>query len=143
MHICLLGLLAMFSWEDEIISTMKTRLFQVKCNMCWHNHEIFKESEAITTFNRVGKTENYVSVNKLPWTTGLSLKKPCHTPKQCFFAMACNSKLHSVILWCVISKKLNIGKKITGLKIMTFNRKKIQHVSRRIELIFNGESCCL
>ena len=30
----------MFSWEDEIISTMKTRYFQVKCNLCWHNHEI-------------------------------------------------------------------------------------------------------
>ena len=31
----------MFLWEDEIIYTMKTRLFQVKCNLCWHNHEIF------------------------------------------------------------------------------------------------------
>ena len=31
----------MFSWEDEIISTTKNRLFLVKCNLCWHNCEIF------------------------------------------------------------------------------------------------------
>ena len=46
-------------------------------------------------------------------------------PKQCFIAMVCNSKLHGVILWCVIRVKLNLGKYITGLEIMTFNRKKI------------------
>ena len=32
---------AMFSWEDELISTMKTKYFHVKCNLYWHNHEIF------------------------------------------------------------------------------------------------------
>ena len=38
----------------------------------------------------------------------------------------------------MISVKLNIGKKITGLEIMTLNRKKI-YVSKLIELIFKGE----
>ena len=31
---------AMFSWEDEIISTIKTRYFQVKCNLRWNNPDI-------------------------------------------------------------------------------------------------------
>ena len=39
----------MFSWEDEIISTTTTRLFQVKCNMCWHNREIFKDKDRKAT----------------------------------------------------------------------------------------------
>ena len=38
--------------------------------------------------------------------------------------MACDSKLHTTILWRVISMKLNIGKKITGLGIMKLNHKK-------------------
>ena len=41
--------------------------------------------------------------------------------------MACNSKSLAIILWQVISAKLNIGKKITGFEIMKLNRKKIQH----------------
>ena len=44
-------------------------------------------------------------------------------PKQHFTAMTCDSKSHTIILWHVISMKLNIGKK-TGLKIMTLNPKK-------------------
>ena len=47
----------------------------------------------------------------------------CRSPKQSLIAMACDSKLHAKI--CVISVKLNIGKKITGLKIMALNHKKI------------------
>ena len=49
----------------------------------------------------------------------------CHIPKQCCIAMVCNSKLQTLILWSVISVKLNIGKKITGIEIMTLNHKKI------------------
>ena len=45
-------------------------------------------------------------------------------PKQCFTVMACDSKLHAIILWHVISVKLKIGKKITGLEILTLNCKK-------------------
>ena len=59
-------------------------------------------------------------------------------PKQYCIAMACDSKLNN-ITWCVISMKLSIVKKITGLEIMTLNRKKIWHVSRLIELMFKGE----
>ena len=44
----------------------------------------------------------------------------CHTPKQDFIVMACNSKL----LHHVIIMKLNIGKKMTELEIMTLNDKK-------------------
>ena len=40
-------------------------------------------------------------------------------PKQCFIAMTCNSISHTIILWHVINMKLNIGKKITGLEIMS------------------------
>ena len=56
--------LAMFSWEDEIISTKKTRYFQVKCNLCWHNCEIFTgKSKKVKLYCQQGrKTENYVSV---------------------------------------------------------------------------------
>ena len=45
-------------------------------------------------------------------------------PKQRFADMACDSKSHAIILWRVINVKLNIGKKITGLEIMTLNCKK-------------------
>ena len=62
----------------------------------------------------------------------------CRMPKQYFIAMACDSKLNN-ITWCVISMKLSIGKKITGLEIMTLNCKKIWHVFRLIELMFKGE----
>ena len=59
-------------------------------------------------------------------TSGLSLKKTVHVwwphAKQRFIAIACDSKSHAVILWRVISVKLNIGMKITGLEIMTLNR---------------------
>ena len=47
------------------------------------------------------------------------------------------------MLWGVISVKLSIDKKITGLKIMTLNCEKIQHVSKVIELMFKGELHCL
>ena len=40
-------------------------------------------------------------------------------PKQRFIAMACDSKLHTIVSRCVISMKLNIGKNITGLEMMT------------------------
>ena len=33
----------------------------------------------------------------------------------------CDSKLHTIILWHVISVKLNIGQKIPGLEITTLN----------------------
>ena len=58
----------MFSWEDEIISTTKTRYFLVKCNLCC---KIFtsKLKKVKLYCQQVGKTENYVSVNKLPCTT--------------------------------------------------------------------------
>ena len=49
----------------------------------------------------------------------------------------------AIVLWCVISTKLDIGKKITGSEIMTLNRKKIQHVSRLMELMFKWEFHCL
>ena len=42
--------------------------------------------------------------------------------KQHFIVMACDSKLLAIILWHVISAKLNIGKKITGLEIMTLKK---------------------
>ena len=43
--------------------------------------------------------------------------------KQHFIAMACDSKLYIQISH-VISMKLNIGKKITGLEIVKWNHKK-------------------
>ena len=46
-------------------------------------------------------------------------------PKQHFIVMACDSKLHTILLWHVIHMKLSIGKKITGLEEMTLNREKI------------------
>ena len=45
----------------------------------------------------------------------LKLKKP-H-----FIAMACSYKSYTIIIWCVISKKLNIGKKIKRLEILIVN----------------------
>ena len=48
----------------------------------------------------------------------------CPIPKQRFTAVACDSKLHTIILWHVTSVKLSIGKKITGLELMTLNCKK-------------------
>ena len=38
--------------------------------------------------------------------------------------MACDSESRTMILWCVMSMKLNIGKKIGGLKMMTLHREK-------------------
>ena len=43
----------------------------------------------------------------------------CHMQKQHFIAMARDSELHTIVLRCVISMKLNIGKNITGLEMMT------------------------
>ena len=40
----------------------------------------------------------------------------CCMPRQHFIAMAYDSKWHTIIFWCVISMKLNIGKK-TGLEM--------------------------
>ena len=40
-------------------------------------------------------------------------------PKQRFIARAGDSKLQTIVLRCVISMKLNIGKNITGLEMMT------------------------
>ena len=55
---------ATFLWKDEIISTMKTRYFQVKCNLFWHNWEIFldKLKNVKQCCQKVRKTENYISV---------------------------------------------------------------------------------
>ena len=41
--------------------------------------------------------------------------RDCHTPKQNFIAMACDSKLLAMI-WHVMSVKLDIAKKIAGLE---------------------------
>ena len=46
-------------------------------------------------------------------------------PKQHFIAIACDSKLHAMILWNVMSMKLNVAKKIAGLEIITLNHEKI------------------
>ena len=59
--------------------------------------------------------------------TGLPLKKTLHVWLRyakiiCFIVMACDPKLHTIILWRVINLKFNIGKKITGLEIMILNR---------------------
>ena len=37
-------------------------------------------------------------------------------PKQHFTSMTCNSISHAIVLWCVISMELDIGKKETGLE---------------------------
>ena len=57
-------------------------------------------------------------------------------------AMACNLESYVIMLWRVISVKLDTDKKITGSEIMTLNYKKIWHVSALIELIFMGELHC-
>ena len=49
-------------------------------------------------------------------------KSGCGTPKQHFMAMVCNSKS---ILRHDMSGKLNIARKIAGLKIMTLNRERM------------------
>ena len=43
------------------------------------------------------------------------------------------------MLWHVISMKLNIGKKITGLEMMTSDQKKNQHASKLVELMLKGD----
>ena len=43
----------------------------------------------------------------------------CLMPKQRFIAMTGDSKFHTIVLRYVISMKLNIGKNITGLEMMT------------------------
>ena len=57
----------------------------------------------------------------------LSLKKTrvvAARQNNIFFAVACDSKSHAMI-WRVMTVELNIGKKITGLEIMTLNCKKM------------------
>ena len=81
-------------------------------------------------------------------TPGLSLKKTLHVwlphAKTRFYcSMVCGSKLYAIISWPVIGVKLNIGKKITGLEIIALHCEKIYHVSKLIELMFNGELHCL
>ena len=49
----------------------------------------------------------------------------------------------AIILWHVICKKLNTGKKVTGLEMMTLNHEKNQHASKFIETMFKGELHCL
>ena len=43
----------------------------------------------------------------------------------------------------MISVKLNIGKKITGLQKVTFNHQKMYDVSKFKELMFKAELHCL
>ena len=47
----------------------------------------------------------------------------CRMLKQHFIAMGCDSKSHNITLWLVISVKLSICKKVTGLETMTLNHK--------------------
>ena len=71
-------------------------------------------------------TENNVKIGKYRKTSqrdaqaALSLKKIPHVwlshAKTTFIAMACDAKLHAMILWCVISMNLNIANKIAGLE---------------------------
>ena len=42
----------------------------------------------------------------------------CRMPKQRFIAITGNYKLSTIVLSCVSSMKLNIGKNITGLEMM-------------------------
>ena len=48
-----------------------------------------------------------------------------------------------MILWCVMSMKLNVGEKIAGLEIITLNYEKMQHVPKDIDLMSKGELHCL
>ena len=57
--------------------------------------------------------------------------------------MAKNSTLHAIILWQVVSMKLNICKKTTVLKIMTFYHENTYSVSKLIKLMFKGKLDCL
>ena len=61
------------------------------------------------------------------------------TPKQRLIAMVCDSELHTIILWIVISMKLDVGKKMAGLETMTWDCEKIYHVSELVELIIKVE----
>ena len=70
---------------------------------------------------------------------GLSLKKTPHVwllhAKTTFNCYGVDSKSHKI--WGVISMKLSISKKITGLETLTLNCK-IYHVSKLIELMFKA-----
>ena len=57
--------------------------------------------------------------------------------------MAKNSKLHAIILRQVISMKLNICKKITGLEIMSFYHENTYSASKLIKLMFKEKLDCL
>ena len=48
-----------------------------------------------------------------------------------------------MILWRVMSVKLNIAKKITGLEIMTLICEKMYHIPKRTELMSQVEIHCL
>ena len=65
------------------------------------------------------------STTKIKLTIQVCDYRKHRTPKRGFTAMACDSKSHAIILRRAISVELNIGKKITGLKIMTLSREKI------------------
>ena len=52
----------------------------------------------------------------------------CRMPKQRFIAMAGDSKLHTIVLRCVVSMKFNIGKNITGLEMMTSMNRMFQNL---------------
>ena len=47
------------------------------------------------------------------------------TPKQRLIAMVRDSELHTIILWIVISMKLDVRKKMAGLETMTWDCEKI------------------
>ena len=61
----------------------------------------------------MGKSHNHTGIPLKICTSG------CRLPKQCFI----NLEWHTII-WHLNSIKLNIGKKLTGLEIMTLNRGK-------------------
>ena len=60
--------------------------------------------------------------------SGLPLKIILHLwlprAQTTFIAIACDSKVHAMILRHVMSMKLNFAKKIAGLEIMTLNCEK-------------------
>ena len=72
--------------------------------------------------SKLYRTCKFCCTSELPYTHPFFLGKDWHVrlphtkPKQCFIAMVCNSKLQALILWSMISVKLNIGKKITGIE---------------------------
>ena len=57
----------------------------------------------------------------------------CHTPKQRFIAMLCDSKTYAII-WHEISLKLSISKKIRGSEIMTLNYEKVSFQTYRTDV---------